>query len=64
MNFATLAVLVFAAVLLALWSARELRLFQTVIAALLGFYLAESTLAPTIGSAVEAVFAWVATWQI
>ena len=64
MNFATLAVLVFGAVLVALWSARELRAFQVTIAVLLGFYLADSKLAPTIATAVEAVFGWVATWHI
>ena len=64
MDFTTLAVLVFGAILLAIWTARELRMFQTVIAALFGFYLASSTLAPTITRTVKAVFAWVGTWQI
>jgi hypothetical protein len=64
MNFATLAVLVFGAVLVALWSARELRFFQVTVAILLGFYLADSQLAPTITTAVQAVFGWVATWHI
>jgi hypothetical protein len=64
MDFTTLAVLVFGAILLAMWAARELRMFQAVIAALFGFYLASSGLAPTIARTVKAVFAWVATWHI
>jgi len=64
MDFTTLTVLVFGAVLLAMWRARELRLFQALIAALFGFYLASSGLAPSIGRGVEAVFGWVSTWHI
>lgn len=64
MDFTTLAVLVFGAVLVALWRARELLLFQALIAGLFGFYLASSGLAPSIGSAVQAVFGWVSTWHI
>jgi hypothetical protein len=64
MDFTTLAVLVFAAVLLGLWRAGELRVFQAVIAGLFGFYLAASRLAPTISGLVEGAFGWVSTWQI
>ena len=64
MDFTTLAVLVFAAVLLAIWRAGELRHFQVVIATLFGFYLAASRLAPTISGLVEGAFAWVSTWHL
>ena len=64
MDVTTLAVVVFAAVLFALWRAGELRVFQAVVAGLLGFYLAASRIAPTISGLVEGAFAWVSTWHI
>jgi hypothetical protein len=63
-SFHTLAVLVFGGVLLAIWAANEIRFFQVLMAALFGFYLADSGLAPMITEMVKTVFDWVGTWNI
>lgn len=52
------------AVLYGTWRSGELRGFQAFVAALLGFYLADSGLAPTIAHAVDRVSEWVSTWQL
>lgn len=55
---------IFGAVLVALRRARELQVFQALIAGMFGFYLASSGLAPSIAAGVQAVFGWVSTWHI
>ena len=59
-----LAVLVFAGILWAFWRSGELRFMQAACSGLLGFYLADSGMAPGITDAVGAVFDWISTWQI
>lgn len=63
MDLPTLAVLVFGGILWALWYARELRFLQALCAALFGFFLASSVIAPDITRAVTKVFAWIGTWH-
>ncbi|MBT0771253.1 hypothetical protein KIH74_20100 [Kineosporia sp. J2-2] len=64
MDLATLGFLVFGAVLWAIWRSGELRGFQVLAAALVGFFLASSAIAPSISTAVQTVFDWVSTWSI
>jgi hypothetical protein len=60
----TLALLVTGALLWALWQARELRFFPTLVAVLFGFYLSDSGAAPTIRHAVATVLHWISTWNL
>ena len=64
MDLSTLTVLVMLLVLYGLWRSGELRLFQVLCAALLGFFLADSGMAPDITRAVTKTVAWISTWNI
>ncbi len=64
MDLSTFIVLLMGAVLYALWRSGELRGFQALVAGLLGFFLADSGMAPAITDAVTKVVDWVSTWQI
>ncbi|GAA3617086.1 hypothetical protein GCM10022223_37020 [Kineosporia mesophila] len=64
MDLPTLGVLVFGAVLWAVWRAGELRGFQVLAGALVGFFLASSTLAPSISEGIQNIFDWISTWSI
>ncbi|GAB6901380.1 hypothetical protein [Kineosporia succinea] len=64
MDLPTLGFLVFGAVLWAVWRAGELRGFQVLAAALVGFFLASSAVAPTVSDAVQTIFDWIGTWSI
>lgn len=64
MDLSTFMVLVMGCVLYALWRSGELRMFQALVAGLLGFFLADSGLAPEITKGVTNVVGWVGTWHI
>jgi hypothetical protein len=64
MDLSTLVVVVMGLALYGLWRSRELRMGQAVIAGLLGFYLADSGLAPEITKGVTNVVEWISTWRI
>lgn len=64
MNLSTLVVLVMGCTLYFLWRSGELRLFQALVAGLLGFFLADSGMAPAITDAVATVVEWISTWHI
>ncbi|GAB3237815.1 hypothetical protein [Kineosporia babensis] len=64
MDLPTLAVLVFGAVLWAIWRSGELRGFQVFCSFLFGFFLAGSVIAPSVSEAVQTVFDWISTWSI
>jgi hypothetical protein len=64
MDLPTLGVLVFGAVIWSIWRAGELRGFQVLCAALVGFFLASSTLAPSISEGIQNIFDWISTWSI
>jgi hypothetical protein len=64
MDHPTLIVLVMTCALYGLWRSGELRLGQALIAGLLGFYLADSGMAPQISEGVTNVVEWISTWHI
>ena len=57
-------VFVFALATWVCWRVFGLRASHALCAGLLGFFLAESGLAPFIRYCVGAVFAWLATWHL
>lgn len=63
MNLPTLAVLVFGGILCLFWRSGELRFVQVGCACLVGFFLADSRMAPEITHTVQALFTWVGTWR-
>ncbi|NLT56601.1 MAG: DUF2304 domain-containing protein [Actinomycetales bacterium] len=46
------------------WRTFGLRVSHAICAGLLGFFLAETGLAPAIRHGVSAVFAWIASWHL
>jgi hypothetical protein len=58
------AVFVFAALTWVCWRTFGMRASHAVCAGLLGFFLADSGLAPAIRAGVAAIFAWVGTWHL
>lgn len=64
MNLPTLCVLIFGAVLWAIWRSGEIRGFQVLCGVLLGFFLASSVIAPAVTDAVQTCLDWISTWSI
>jgi hypothetical protein len=62
-TLATVAVLMFGAVLVGFWIAGELRAGQVLCGVLLGFFLADSAMAHIVATGAQRLFEWMETWH-